>query len=86
MRRAGRKDATQAAIVQALRQLGITVLVSNQAYWPDLLTYWRGAWQPIEVKVPGGRLTRGQQQLQRLAPYPVVCDVPSALALFGVNG
>ncbi len=36
MKRAARKDGTQAAIVQALRHVGCTVLVLNQEGVPDL--------------------------------------------------
>lgn len=85
MRRAGRKDWTQQAIVGALRSIGVTVLISNQEGFPDLLTESRGKWLPIEVKSPTGHLTPLQRQLLAVAPYPVVETVDQALALFGVG-
>lgn len=85
MRRAGRKDWTQAQIVSALRSIGVEVLILNQEGIPDLLTCSRGKWLPVEVKSPRGHLTPLQRSLQARAPYPVVQTVAEALALFGVN-
>jgi hypothetical protein len=91
MRKAGRKDSTQAAIVSALRAIGCEVLILNQEGVPDLLVHHRfGAtkegwyWTPIEVKRPRGKLTPLQIDLRRRAWFPVVSSVDEALALFGV--
>lgn len=85
MRRAGRKDWTQAQIVSALRAIGVEVLILNQEGIPDLLVHSRGIWFPIEVKRPRGKLTPLQAALRKRAPFPVVDSVESALALFGVE-
>lgn len=82
MRRASRKDANQAAIVEALRAVGVVVRVVNQEGLPDLLTYWHGVWLPIEVKQPGERLTPAQEQFRTEALFPVVETVDDALRLF----
>lgn len=86
MRRAGRKDCTQAAVVTALRQIGVVVHVVNSEGSPDLLTWsQKTGWLPIEVKRPSGKLTRQQAALRELAPFPVVYGVSEALKLFGVT-
>jgi hypothetical protein len=85
MRRAGRKDVVQAEIVDALEDIGITVVITNNPAEPDLLTHSRGHWLPIEVKSPGGKLTPKQAQLYQQAPFPIVSTVEEALALFGVR-
>jgi hypothetical protein len=82
MRKAGKKDLNQAAIVQALRAIGCEVLILNQEGIPDLLTHYRGGWLPVEVKRPRGHLTALQGQLRRRAWFPVVSSVAEALALF----
>ena len=95
MRRAGRKDATQAQIVQALRDIGVVVFVVNHAGLPDLLTYSRGVWLPIEIKYSrlarsftdrfSHRLSPAQCATYAVAPFPIVDSVASALALFRVR-
>ena len=85
MRRAGRKDLNQQQIVSALRSIGVSVFVVNAEGLPDLLTYCRGTWLPIEVKQPRGRLTTAQVEIRRIAPFPVVRNVAEAVALFGVT-
>ena len=52
MRRAGRTDANQAAIVDALRKVGATVAITSGAGngLPDLLVGWRGETHLLEVK------------------------------------
>ncbi len=92
MRKAGRKDSTQAAIVQALRAIGKDVMISNQEGWPDLYVHDRrflfgdyALWLPVESKRPGGILTPLQADLRRRAWFPVVSSVDEALALFGVK-
>jgi hypothetical protein len=86
VRKAGRKDSTQAAIVAALRAIGCEVLILNQEGVPDLLLHHPAiGWQPVEIKRPGGKLTGLQVNLQRRAWFPVVSSVDEALQLFGVK-
>jgi hypothetical protein len=85
VRKAGKKDLNQAAIVAALRAIGCEVLILNQEGVPDLLTCKAGLWVPIEVKSPRGHLTALQGALRRRAWFPVVSSVDEALALFGVK-
>jgi hypothetical protein len=85
MRRAARKDANQTAIVDALRQVGVTVVVVNSEGAPDLLCCGRsGEWVPIEVKVRKGKLTPLQAKLAAPATYPIARTVEQALQLFGI--
>jgi hypothetical protein len=44
MRKAGKKDLNQAAIVAALRAIGCEVLICNLEGWPDLLCHRAGVW------------------------------------------
>ncbi len=86
MRRVGqvrRRDVNERAIVDALRAIGVFVFRISGPGIPDLLTYSRGVWLPIEVKSGTGKLTPLQQQAS--VTYPVVRSVAEALALFGVN-
>jgi hypothetical protein len=83
VRKAGKKDLNQAAIVAALRAIGCEVLILNQEGIPDLLVHHRGQWIPIEVKRPRGHLTALQGQLRKRAWFPVVSTVGEALAIMG---
>jgi hypothetical protein len=86
MRKAGKKDLNQAAIVAALRAIGCEVLILNQEGIPDLLVYrQREGWCPVEIKRPRGKLTPLQGNLRRRAWFPVVSSVDEALQLFGVK-
>ncbi len=92
VRKAGKKDLNQAAIVSALRAIGCEVRISNQEGWPDLYVHHRrfrfaeyALWLPVEVKRPRGHLTRLQADLRRRAWFPVVSSVDEALALFSVK-
>ncbi len=82
MRRAAKKDSTQAAIVQALRQIGCEVLILNQEGIPDLAVGRRGDWALVEIKRPRGKLTPLQGALRKRCWFPVVSSVDEALALF----
>jgi hypothetical protein len=55
-----RRDATEAAIVDALRQAGADVLRLDPF---DLLVLHRGRLLMLDCKVKGGRRTLAQQQL-----------------------
>jgi hypothetical protein len=93
VRRAAKKDSVQAEIVKALRQCGVTVFIVNHEALPDLLTYWRGRWLPIEIKTErrrrtlsdrgGATLTPAQCETYRVAPFPIVKTVDQALSHFG---
>ena len=90
-RRAKKVDSSQAEIVAALRQACVTVWIIGQPC--DLLTYYRGKWQPLECKPPdttkkGTRRLRSDQERQTefLAAYavPVVRTPREALIAVGV--
>lgn len=85
-----RRDAIEPAIIAALEQAGCQVLQLHGAGVPDLLVqvpeHWRlpwASWVPLEVKSPGGRLTRAQFEIGMR--YPIVRSVNDVLALFGVS-
>lgn len=62
---AKRIDATQPAIVAALRAVGAQVVdlhALGVAGVPDLAVYYRGRVWFIEVKSPGGRISPAQRQ------------------------
>lgn len=52
MRRAGRTDANQSAVVDALRRLGCSVAITSGAGngLPDIICGWRGINLLIEIK------------------------------------
>lgn len=58
MRRASKVDSTQAAIVEALRKVGIWVLHLHQlgGGTPDLLCWNRGRYVLVECKSPGEKI------------------------------
>jgi hypothetical protein len=85
-RRMTRPDSNQSQIVDALRQASATVWVIGQPC--DLLTYFRGRWQPLEIKPPdttkkGTKRLRCDQERQteflRAYAVPVVRTVQDAL-------
>lgn len=80
-----RRDFLEASIVQALEQIGCTVLAVSGKGCPDLLVHSRGRWVLMEVKGPSGKLTPAQKAVLAVAPYPVVRSVSEALALFQVQ-
>ena len=81
-----RRDANEAAIVDALEAIGVVVCRISGAGLPDLLCYRRGFWVPLEVKHGRRAVTVAQAELRAIAPYPVVRTIPEALAVFGVTG
>lgn len=85
MRRLARRDAREGEIIDALQAIGVVVRRVSSPGIPDLLTWRRGGWLPVEVKSPGEPLTPAQQELYDVAPFPVVETVAEALALFGVK-
>lgn len=66
MRKAARVDATQAAIVKALRKVGAAVEVIGKPL--DLIVCFRGKTSLVECKTTSGRLTR--YQVEFLARWP----------------
>jgi len=76
-----KRDANQAEIKADLEQLGF--LVFDISTLPDshcpgdlLVRGWHGCielwiWQPFEIKVPGGRLTKRQREFQEQYPSAV---------------
>lgn len=61
MRHAAKRDLTEPAIVAALEAHGVTVFRVSDAGIPDLLCAYRGQWVVMEVKSPGGGLTKAQK-------------------------
>ena len=59
-----RADANQAEIVEALREVGVSVLILSQVGGgcPDLLIGWQGKNHLIEVKAPNGDLSKRQKE------------------------
>ncbi len=76
----GKRDTMEAAIVQALRAVGVGVWQLGGTGNPDLLCRLRHGWLPLEVKSGhAGTLTMNQQSLQ----WPVVRSVDEALQAVG---
>lgn len=69
MRRAPKRDAGEAAIIESLRAVGATVLMLDNSGAPDLCVGFRGTNYLFEVKQPigpkGGTSQDGQQLSER---------------------
>ena len=81
---AKRIDQAQPAIVKALRKAGVRVWIISEPC--DLLTQFRGRWQPLEVKNLDARPRSDQvEQQQFLAEtgVPMVRTPEQALAAVG---
>lgn len=61
-RYAKKRDANEAAIVDALEAAGVHVWRLDTPC--DLLTFRLGKWLPLEVKMPHARLRKDQQDQQ----------------------
>jgi hypothetical protein len=85
LRKAGKKDLNQAAIVAALRAIGCSVQILNQGGVPDLLVGFRGVNYLLEVKSARGRLTSSQQPFLSLwrGHVAVVRSLTDALMAIG---
>lgn len=82
---ARRRDANEADIVEALRDVGAQVHIVSGPGAPDLLVGFQGRWIPIEVKTPKGALKPLQvKQQQSAMPFVIVRSVAEALAAIGV--
>lgn len=81
----GKPDANHAAIVAALRQVGVFVqtLTAVGDGCPDLLCSYRGAMTLVEVKRPRKRLRPNQERWRARwdprAPYAVVETIDDAI-------
>jgi Holliday junction resolvase len=85
-RRNPRRDATEPAIVKALRAIGVQCLRLSDSGCPDLLA-WRGdlGFRLIEVKTAKGKLTPKQIAFRASGiPFTVARTPDEALALFRV--
>ena len=84
MRRAAKRDASEAAIVDALRAVGATVVRTD---WCDLTVGFRGRNFALECKTGKGKLTRSQTDLLRTwaGHYDIVRTPEDALAAIGVT-
>lgn len=80
-----KRDSNEPAIRKALSQIGVQTFPQSGEGTPDLLTFTRGCWGVLEVKMPGEKLTQKQQQVYATAPFPIVESVAEALAVFGVK-
>ena len=59
MRTAAKRDANERPIIEALRRIGATVYVAKEPC--DLIVGHKGRTVLLEVKGPGGTLTKAQQ-------------------------
>lgn len=90
LRRYAKKvDATQKAIVEALRQVGVQVWVISQPC--DLLTLYRKRWLPLECKPedPKNRNRKdqaGQKEFLEATGTPVVKTVLEAIEAVTKHG
>ena len=75
-----RRDASEAAIVQALRAVGASVWFLSGAGIPDLLIRYRGRLYAVECKTAKGKLTKHQS-----SDFPVARTPEQALAIIGVK-
>jgi hypothetical protein len=87
MRRRGKIDANQHVIVQALRDVGATVLsIANMGDGaPDLLVSFRGCNYLMEVKMPGKGLTPDEIEWHNIwrAHVYIVYSVDDSLKAIG---
>jgi Holliday junction resolvase len=59
-----RADTNQQEIVDALRKIGVSVLVLSQvgSACPDLMIGWRGKNYLLEIKTENGKLSKVQEE------------------------
>lgn len=92
-RYAAKRDKNEKQIAEALRAIGVLVWFLSAEGLPDLLTFYRGEWLPIEVKHlrprrsatdhKGRSLTGAQCVTWAATKFPIVANIDEALALFG---
>lgn len=85
-------DTVQASIVKGLEAVGVKVWVIKLPC--DLLCWFRGVWQPLEVKTPYGKKKpkarvdkrqKDQQDFLRETQTPVVTSLDEALTALGIS-
>lgn len=85
MRRAARRDKSEAGIVKALEAVGAFVYRLTQPV--DLLVYYRERWTLIEIKTPGADMNRKDREAQRVFcqtfGVPLVTTPEEALRAIG---
>lgn len=69
-----RRDATEPAIIQALKVVGCQVWQVSGRAVPDLLVYREGRYFPMEVKSVRGTRTEAQRDV----PWPIVRSIDDA--------
>jgi hypothetical protein len=92
-RRAPRRDANEAAIVDCLRKRGFSVSYVSGAGLPDLVVGYRGTdstppqWWLVEVKQPKGRFKPAQVKWREnwTGPPPIVLRSVEDAELFPVT-
>lgn len=80
-----RTDKNQAEIVDALRKVGVQVIITNFGQdFPDLLCGYLGEWRLVEVKQPNGSLDRGQLEFIANARgvVQVITTIDEAMDMF----
>lgn len=81
--RPARRDATEKAIVAALRKCGVFVVYVSGDGCPDLLCrLHNGGWLPLEVKGAKTKVSAKQSE----AGYRIVRSVSEALQVVGIAG
>jgi hypothetical protein len=88
MRRAAQVDASQAAIVDALRRIGVWVqhLHAIGKGCPDLLCWHRGRYFLLECKEPGERPNRQQAEFMAACPGEIHIARNPEEAIFAAVG
>lgn len=86
MRRAARRDKSEAGIVKALEAVGAFVYRLTQPV--DLLVYYRERWFLLECKTtgvnrPSKTKTEGQRVFCQTFGVPIVTSIDAALAAIG---
>jgi Holliday junction resolvase len=78
---ARKRDANEAAIVKALRQIGAEVFPLSGRGIPDVLVRYRGSVYAFEIKSATGKQTDAQLDTQ----WPVIRSIEDALFELGVR-
>jgi hypothetical protein len=88
LRRAARVDATQNAIVEALRKVGCWVLHLHMVHGgcPDLLVWNRGRFVLVECKSPGEKINALQAEFMATCPGEIHVVQSAEEALVAVLG
>lgn len=90
-----RRDEAERAIVDGLRACGVDVWPISGEGVPDLLTFFRGQWLPIEVKhdrprrslteVKARCLTPAQEEIWQRTHFPIVRTLDEAMQAIGIS-